>query len=91
MPKQPPPPPLSLLQTRHPGELRCNRLRRPWWFNERYCADAAVPDDPSQIGGPSENGWVSLEEWEAMPEGLKPLMAHRCHELGWDVTQQSVR
>ena len=65
--------------------------RRPWWFNERYCADAAVPDDPSQIGGPGENGWVSLEEWEAMPEGLKPLMAHRCHELGWDVTQQSVR
>ena len=73
-------------------ELRCNRLRAsPWWFNERYCADAAVPDDPSQIGGPGENGWVSLEEWEAMPEGLKPLMAHRCHELGWDVTQQSVR
>ena len=26
-----------------------------------------------------------------MPEGLKPLMAHRCHALGWDVTQQGVR
>jgi hypothetical protein len=26
-----------------------------------------------------------------MPQGLKPLMAHRCHALGWDETQQGVR
>jgi hypothetical protein len=52
---------------------------------QAYCANAAGEN------GPGENGWVSLEEWEAMPEGLKPLMAHRCHALGWDVTQQGVR
>ena len=57
----------------------------PWWFNESYCANAAGEN------GPGENGWVSLEEWEGMPEGLKPLMAHRCHALGWDVTQEGVR
>ena len=52
---------------------------------QAYCANAAGEN------GPGENGWVSLDEWEAMPEGLKPLMAHRCHALGWDETQQSVR
>lgn len=54
-------------------------------LSKAYCANAAGES------GPGENGWVSLEEWEAMPEGLKPLMAHRCHALGWDVTQQGVR
>jgi hypothetical protein len=69
------------------GKLRVAGQNRwvPWWFNERYCADSA-----GEVG-PGENGWVSLEEWEAMPEGLKPLMAHRCQALGWDMTQQSVR
>ena len=26
-----------------------------------------------------------------MPPALQPLMAHRCHALGWDKTQQGVR
>ena len=74
------------------GKLRVAAQNRwlPWWFNDRYCADAGVPDDPSDVK-PSQNGFISLQEWEAMPEALKPLMAHRCHELGWDVTQQGVR
>ena len=33
----------------------------PWWFNESYCANAAVGPDPPT--GPGDNGWVSLDEW----------------------------
>lgn len=69
------------------GKLRVAGQNRwvPWWFVDRYCADAAGSR------GPQENGWLSLAEWEAMPPALQPLMRHRCHALGWDETQRSVR
>ena len=63
---------------RHPAACR------PWWFRDDYNANSPSSE-------PNANGWLSLEEWEAMPPALQPLMRHHCHALGLDQVQQGVR
>jgi hypothetical protein len=67
------------------GKVRVAGQNRwvPWWFRDDYNGGGE--------DGPNQSGWVSLEEWEAMPEALQPLMRHHCHALGPDLIQDSVR
>ena len=68
------------------GRIRVAGQNRwvPWWFRDDY-------NGGGNTDGPNQSGGVSLEEWEAMPPGLQPLMRHHCHALGPDVIQDGVR
>lgn len=55
----------------------------PWWFNDTYC-------DHGQM-----SGWLTLQELEALPTALQPLLRHRCldcytAENGSEFIQQAV-
>jgi hypothetical protein len=50
------------------GQVRVAGQNRwvPWWFRDDYQSGGE--------DGPNQNGWVSLDEWNAMPPALQPLM-----------------